>query len=180
MTRAQIEDAVWMATVMALGLDPNADATQSKVRISWPLTESGSPNWTREENVVFIRLAPYNDDYSSLWDLSHADNSGEYVETVANHESYETNWLCYGPDALEYAQTLRYGLGRGDIRAYLETQSMAFKPVIPMPTHIPEQDRNGEWWERYDVRAQMYCKQTRQYSEGYIDTAPNVNLVIDK
>ena len=179
MTRAQIEDIIWQATVKVLGLDPTATATQSKVRISWPLSETGNPNWTRQENVVFIRLAPTTDDYSSLWDLSHADSSNGFKESVANHEAYETVWLCYGPDALETAQTLRYGLGRGDIRAYLNANSMAFKPVVAMPTHMPEQDRTGEWWERYDVRAQMYCKQVRQYSEGFIDTTPNITIEVN-
>lgn len=179
MTRAQIEDIIWQATVKVLGLDPQAEATQSKVRISWPLSETGNSNWQRDENVVFIRLAPTSDDYSSLWELSHADSNGEYVELVSNQEAYETVWLCYGPDALEYAQKLRYGLGREDIRAYLNVNSMAFKPVVAMPTHMPEQDRSGEWWERYDVRAQMYCKQVRQYSEGYIDTTPNITVEID-
>lgn len=179
MTRAQIEDIIWQATVKVLGLDPQAEATQSKVRISWPLSETGNSNWQRDENVVFIRLAPTSDDYSSLWESSHADSNGEYIELVSNQEAYETVWLCYGPDALEYAQTLRYGLGREDIRAYLSAYSMAFKPVVAMPTHMPEQDRSGEWWERYDVRAQMYCKQVRQYSEGYIDTTPNINIEVN-
>lgn len=176
MTRAQIENVVWMATVMTLDLDPEATATQSAVRISWPLSDSGNPNWGRNENVVFIRLAPYNDDYSSLWDLSHADNNGEYVETVANHEAYEVTWVCYGSEALEYAQKIRYGLGRDNIRAYLNAQSMAFKPVILQPVYMPEQDRSGAWWERHDVRAQMYVRHVRQYSEGFIDTTPNISI----
>ena len=176
MTQRQLEDVVWMATVMALGLNPASDATQSAVRISWPLTEENSPNWLRTENVVFIRFEPYSDDYSALWETSHADSNDGFKEAVSNHESYEVLWLCYGPDSLEQAQKLRYGLGREDIRAYLNALSVAFWPHIQMPTHVPEQDRTGAWWERYDVRAPMYCKQVRQYSEGYIDTTPNITI----
>ena len=165
MTQRQLEDVVWTATVMALGLDPTSEETQSAVRISWPLTEENSPNWLRTENVVFIRVEPYSDDYSTLWETSHADSNDGFKEAVANHEAYETLWLCYGPDSLEQAQKLRYGLGRESIRAYLNAQSVAFWPHLQMPTHVPEQDRSGAWWERYDVRAPMYVKGMRQYSE---------------
>ena len=178
MTRREIENVIWRATMITLGYDPDASETQGKVRISWPLTETGNPDWGREENIVFLRLSPISDDYSSLWDLGHTGGT-EYKESVSNHEAYEAFWLCYGPDVLETAQKLRYGIGRENIREYLNSQSMAIKPVITNPVYTPEQDRTGEWWERYDVRAQFYCKQTRQYSEGYIDTTPSISIVVN-
>ena len=176
MNRTEIENAIWRVTMLILGFDPDSSDpnVQSRVRISWPLSDAGNPNWSRTETTVFIRLNPVMDDYSSLWDITY-DLGAEFKEQVSNHRAFEVSWIVYGTDALEAAQKLRYGLLRESIRQELKQSNIAFQTVIRMPVHFPEQDRSGDWWERYDVTAHMYLKDTRNYSEQYIDTAPNIS-----
>lgn len=176
LNRTEIENAIWRVTMKILGYDPDSASqdVQSRVRISWPLSDSGNPNWSRHETTVFIRLATLADEYSQLWDITYSDD-GQFTENVANHRAFEVSWIVYGVEALETAQKLRYGLLRESIRQELNGSNMAFKSVVRMPVHMPEQDRAGDWWERYDLTAQMYLRDTRQYSEHYIDTAPNIS-----
>jgi len=163
-----------------LGYDPDStdQSVQSRVRLSWPLDEMGSPNWSRTEETVFIRISPMMDEYSRLWDISHTQGSEGYTEDVANHEHYEVVWICYGLNALETANKLRFGLLRESIRQYLKSESLAFKPVIDVPTRATEQDRAGDWWNRFDLRAQCYVLSRYSYESDYIDVMDDLNISV--
>ena len=159
-----------------LGYDPDStdQSVQGKVRISGPLGEMGSPNWSRTEDTVFIRVTQLLDNYSELWDITYGGT--DFDGSVSNHEAYEVSWVVYGLNALETAQKVRYGLLRETIRQELIGAGIAFKPEIRMPNYVPEQDRSGDWWNRYDLQAQMYLKQTRKYAEEYIDKPPVISV----
>ena len=176
LTQNELENAIWRATMMVLGYDPDSSdqSIQSRVRISWPLSDMGSPNWSRDEETVFIRITPTADDYTRLWDITYSATDSGLVENVSNHEHYEIEWVCYGVGALETANKLRFGLLRENIRAYLQGQNLAFKSVIDVPVRLMEQDRSGDWWNRFDVRARCYVLAQRQYSEGFIEHTPDI------
>lgn len=176
MQQKQIEDCIWLATMHILGYDPDDADMQDKVRISWPTDEMGSPDWSRTDITVFIRVSQLLDNYSALWDIEHVPTDDGLRENVSNHEAFEVSWIIYGTDALETAQKLRYGLLRENIRRELDAAGMAFKTEIRMPAHMPEQDRTGDWWNRYDLNAQLYLKQTRGYSEEWIGKAPDITV----
>lgn len=174
----QIEDAVWRATVLSMGLDPDAESSQSRVRISWPTSETGNPNWKREENVVFLRIIPGFDPYSKLHDVTHEydEKSGQLSEVVSYHRALQITWVCYGPDADRDADMIRIGVLRAPIRAYLREHSIAIHPDIGEPVRVPEPDETGEWWERSDLTAQAYELVARKYPSDYMVDPPAISF----
>lgn len=183
MTQRELEDLFWRATVMCLDLDPDSeeDEVQRRVRISWPTSETGSSNWERDENVVFLRISPGLDPYGEIQDVEHVYDSqtNTQKEVVYYHRSHRIIWLCYGPDSDDDADAIRIGITQGDIHEYLMASNVAIQPHIRDPIRMPEQDETGEWWERTDLTADFYQLVSREYVENYINTAPEINFQME-
>ena len=174
LTQEQIEDAFWRATIMTLGLDPEAEATQSRVRISWPKGDAGNSDWKRDENVIFLRITPTYDDYTIQKDITHAyDRENDVLrEVVTYHRCFSIQWVCYGPESGEDADAIRIGILRSEIKRYLRQSGIGIKPDIREPVRMPEPDESGDWWERHDLTAECYILFSREYEEGMIETVP--------
>ena len=174
LTQKQIEDAFWAATVKSLGLDPAAEATQNRVRISWPKPGEESTTWQREDDVVFLRITPTSDDYTIQEDIEHVYDSVKDTlkEVVHYHRCFSIQWVCYGPGSGEDADMIRIGIKRESIKLYLKQNGIAIKPNIREPVRQPELDDSGDWWERHDLTAQCYILFSREYEEGIIESVP--------
>ena len=179
LTQEQMEDILWRATVIVLGLDPDSkeESVQNRVRISWP--EDESTTWGRNENVVFFRIMPTSDEFTVLKDITHVydSQSDTLKERVEYHRRFTINWVCYGPDALNDADTIRIGINREPIRDMLSVHNIAFMPHIPDPVRLDELDQSGDWWRRYDLSADFYELASREYSEGYIAQPPETTII---
>ena len=184
MTRQQLEDLFWRATVICLGLDPDSEdeAVQKRVRISWPTVDAEdgivTTDWKRDENVVFLRISPGYDTYGTLHDVDHVYDAqtDTQKEVVRYHRSHRILWVCYGPYADNDADTLRIGMFRDSIRAYLNEHNVAIMPHLRDPVRMPEKDDSGDWWERCDLEADFYQLVSREYSEDVIDQLPDINI----
>lgn len=181
MTQSEITDAIWAATVRCLGMDPDSDdeTVQKIVRKSWPSPGLENSNWKPDENVVFLRVTSGTDHYGDLHDVCHdydADTDQQKA-IVIYHRSHRVTWICYGPDADDYADSIRIGVIQPGIREYLAQFKIAIKPHIPEPVRAPEQDETGEIWERSDLVAEFYQLETREYAEDFIDGIPEINLM---
>lgn len=178
LSRNELEDIFWRATMICLGLDPDSkdEAVQKRVRISWPSSETGNTDWERNENVVFLRISPGLDEYGTLSDISYAHDADTDVlkEVVQYHRNHQIHWVCYGPDSDSDADRIRIGILRDAIRASMRKQNIAVQPHIREPIRMPEQDESGEWWERCDLTAQCYELVTREYAADYIDVPPSI------
>ena len=174
LTKEQIEDAFWNATVNVLGLDPDAEATQCHVRISWPKGDAGNSSWKPDENIVFLRITPASDDYTVQRDITHIYHSAcdALHEVVTYHRCFSVQWVCFGPDSGEDADAIRIGILRTEIGKYLRHYGIAMKPDIREPVRMPELDDSGDWWERHDLTAQCYILFSREYMEGMIEHVP--------
>lgn len=174
LTQKQIEDIFWQATVKTIGLDPDAEMTQDRVRISWPKPGEEGTTWPREDNVIFLRITPTYDDYTIQKDITHVYDSGNDIlkEVVDYHRGFSVQWVCYGPESGEYADAIRIGILRTEIGKYLRHYGIAMKPDIREPVRMPELDDSGDWWERHDLTAQCYILFSREYMEGMIEHVP--------
>lgn len=179
MNQHQIEDVFWRATVMCLGLDPDAPASQDRVRISWPKGELGNSDWKIDEDVVFLRVSTGTDPYGTAQDVLYIDDpeTGEAKEVVGYQRSIRVNWVCYGPNADESADRIRIGLHRDAVHSYLIGNNIAVQPHIREPVRVPEPDDAGEWWERSDLFADCYEGVVREYPADTIDVAPEINIL---
>lgn len=180
LSRQELETMFVRATKLCLGIDPDSDndADQRRVRISWPSADTGSTDWERDENVVFLRISPGLDEYGTLSDISysHDEETGETKELVQYHRNHQINWICYGPDSDSDADSIRIGILRDAVRAFLRESNVAVQPHIREPIRMPEQDESGEWWERCDLTAQCYELVTREYAATPIDVPPNITI----
>ena len=179
LTKDQINDVFWEATVRILGLDPDSGeaAVHRRVRKSWPKNDIGNSDWGREENVVFLRITPTGDEYTKVWDISHEETEGGTLqEVVRYHRCYSIQWVCYGPDAGEDADAIRIGILTEELRAFLRKYGLAVLTGTPEPIRSPEPDESGDWWERSDLTALCYELAERRYSEGNIEQAPHVTI----
>lgn len=174
LTQRQLEDLFWRATILCLGLDPDdpAQAVQKRVRVSWPQSDTGNSTWGRDENVVFLRIAPTPDDFSQLKDLEYVYDSAAdtLTERATYHRSFTASWICYGPDSLEDADRIKIGILRDGVRSLLKGGGVAVQPAIREPLRLTEPDESGDWWERYDLTANFYALATREYDTGMITT----------
>ena len=181
MTQKQLEDLFWRATVMCLGLNPDSEdeAVHKRVRISWPTSETGSSNWQRDENVVFLRISPGFDTYGDLHEIDHAydDETDQLKEVVQYYRCHKINWVCYGPDSDDDADAIRIGILRDAVHSYLKRNMVAVKPHIREPLRMTEQDETGEWWERCDLHCECYQLVSREYDIGYIDVPPDIYII---
>ncbi len=181
LTQRELEDLLWKATLMALGLEQEADKdyANQRVRISWPQSDTGNSDWGRDENVIFLRITPSPDDFTTIKDITHVydESRDELKEVVAYHRCHSVNWVCYGPDAYTDADAIRIGILRDPVRAFMRKSGAAVMPGIREPVRLTEMDQAGVWWERYDVTAYFYTLATREYHEGSIDHLPDAPIV---
>ncbi len=174
-TKRQLEDVIWKATIMALGLDDSQPEVQNRVRISRPESDLTNGIWERTENIVFLRVMPGFDEISTQHDSEVVeDEHGKVIERVSYHRAHALSWICYGPDSYNDADTIRIGLLRPDVMHYLRTNRIGLSPRITEPVNVPEPDEAGLWWDRYDLSANCYELVCREYAIGDIRVAPNV------
>ena len=174
MTQRELEDLFWRATILCLGLDPDdpGEAVQKRVRVSWPQSDTGNSTWGRDEDVVFLRIAPTPDGYEELDDVTteYDAQTNEAKQRVRYHRSFSITWICYGPGSLEDADTIRTGVKTDAIRHYLNGFGVAVQPHIQSPVRLTEPDESGDWWERCDLTARFYALTERTYTVGEIDS----------
>ena len=175
LTLKNLENIVWRATMMVLGLDPDSDSqdVQKQVRLSWPLSETGSPNWERTESTTFIRISPTNDTLNTTTDISYTEG----IEKHRYYRCYDIYFVVYGDTAFETGDRLRDGLLRQPIREYLATSNLAWISGMGDSERTNEQDATGEWWNRFDLRVQLYELAERDYPvETYIGAMPDITI----
>ncbi len=178
LTETQLEDLFWEATVLTLGLDPQAESSQSFVRRSWPEADTGNGSWQRDEDVIFLRVSPNMDSYSSLFDTQYGDDpkTGEYQETVLYHRAFQVQWICYGPHACDNADLIRVGMQRQNVRGKLLKSEIAVIPNVTDPIRAPELDSAGQVWERCDLNIRFYAVTTSTMPVDAITVPPDIHF----
>lgn len=182
LTRKKREKAIFRATALCLGMDPDTPETHDCIKVSWPLDlPSGSlPGWERDDRRIFIRVVPARSMFANLHDTDYVlDESDEPVEVVTYHRPHEVSWICYGPDALDDADAIRIGIIRKNVLDVLRSYSLYPLPHIDDP--IPANELvDGAWWGRADLTAQMYEWVKRVYSADIIEVPPEIKMEVDK
>lgn len=165
--------------MIALSNDPDSESqdVQKRVRISWPLRETGNPNWKREDSTTFIRITPVTDGAGTNTDVSYDPDEGGMIEKHRYYRCYEVYYIIYGDTAFSTVDALRDGLLRQPIREYLAAHNLAWISGITEPVRSAEQDGSGEWWNRFDLRVQLYELAERDYPvDEFIGAIPDINI----
>ena len=178
LTRNDLERLFYRVTCLCLGVEPADQAAQSRVRISWPVDGGSNPGWSRNENICFLRISPYRDPYTRQRERSYEPQpDGALKETVNYTRCHQVYFICYGPSAMEDADTIRNNILQPDIREHLRTEYVIFPiPHIDEPVRVDELI-NGEWWGRCDVNVQFYEAASREYVAASLEQIPEIIMV---
>lgn len=180
-SRRQLEDIFFVATAMALGINPDPLCKESakRIRFSWP--DSTNSDWKHNDDVVFLRISPRSDPYGEQQDITYDEGEGGTLkEVVRYHRCHSIDWVCYGPNSDQDADAIRIGILSTPVHDYLMRNSIAILPEIGDPIRFPEQDAGGEWWQRYDLHADMYEGARREYEISRITEPPDITIFTEQ
>ena len=164
----EIEDALHTAICSCLGLPENEN-----MAVRFPYM--AAPEKKLAKNTCFIYVLPASDDYCRLSNLSHRDDGNDKLtEVIESTNAYALNFVCYGPEAGDWARRIKTGLVRQSVRESLSKQYLSLVPGSFTITRAPEL-ANTEWTERYDVSAQIY-QYERVEAENSTNTIETVNI----
>lgn len=169
LTLKQAEDLFQNLTLLMLGLDPTAKASQSRARIDWPA--NGAPGWKRTEDVAFLMVNYDDDPYTRQVEVTYQENT----ETAANMVTSSTRllrvtWICYGPNSFDDADNIKAKLFTPEIKLLAAQSNLALITDVPMPVRSPELF-NGQWWDRTTFYARFNELVIRQSDVPYIQYA---------
>ncbi|GHU70625.1 hypothetical protein FACS1894184_16330 [Clostridia bacterium] len=174
-TRESLENVFWLAVAACLNLDPDAQETQSRIRISWPVeSENGSnPGWGRDEDICFMRITEdITDQFGRLRDAfwehdAETDVMTEYIKFTRVHTLH---LIFYGPHSFDDAERVRVWMFREGVRRILRTNRLFPIPHNQRPMRVPELE-GGVWWDRSDIQLTINECVCLEYNWDYINEA---------
>lgn len=175
MTVRQIEDFFVSLTYQILGIDPaTLQPNQAPVRVEWPT--GGAPGWKIDEDVTFV-MVNYDDDAITRQievDYQPIDDQNAY-RSHSSTRVLRINWICYGPNSFDHANTIRSGIFLPDISKLLADSNLALIFDLPAPIRAPELF-NGQWWDRTSFYARFNELMVQSIQVQYL-TSTNVQIV---
>ena len=136
-TMRALKTAFYRATMTALGYDPEKVYRKTKppVRMTYP--PLGNPDWTMEEDVVFITIMDANgDDVSQpiheLWKDDGEDLLREHYATRV----LQVIFTAYGPNGYDRLVQLRHTFLDGS--SVLRSANIFIIPSSDTPQYVPE------------------------------------------
>ena len=150
-TLKDIEDLFWLATAKMLDLNPTAEDTYQKVRISWQ--QKGVPAWGIDEDIAFIRVGEKEDLFNVIRDyIQYQQNADTARIANAYTRILDIKWVFYGPNSYDNASKVRSRLFMESFRSDLTSKDVYLVPDVKSPQRAPEVFE-GQWWDRSDLTA---------------------------
>ncbi|BDR73333.1 hypothetical protein K144316041_20410 [Clostridium tetani] len=149
----ELEDFIYDITCKMLDIDLNKEENQDRVRIAWPT--DGSPAWSIDEDVVYLRITPIDDSMARQQNIAYnpdKDNKAYAKKQTGYTRVHKINWTLYGPNSYDNADIIRHLIFDYDYMKKFKEKNIFLITDVPMPTRLPEL-YNGQWWERTDFSA---------------------------
>ena len=185
LTLKQIEDFFQELTCNILGIplldntDPEnpVPINQDKVRIAWPTT--GAPAWKITEDITFLQITPVNDPYMQQRHTEHVNTgAGNINQLIQYTRVHEVQWICYGPNSYEHAETIRNGIYLTEFKDLLGAQNLHLILDVPAVKRSPEL-YNGQWWQRANLSARFNELVIRTTSVPYL-VGTDIKVITEK
>lgn len=168
MTYKELEDLFWQAAADIL--EPYIENPDKYVRMRYP--KDGLPDWTWDDNVLFLTLNEREDDYAHQRDSTYHTENGTVYRRTTRTRVWELACTAYGPDAYEMLNRLKDGFFFEQIKEALGKQNVFLIPNIPTARQASELFA-GHWWNRWDI--EFYFNEGYQLADedvGHIDSIP--------
>ena len=178
-TLRQLEDYFFEWTCYMMGLDPDSEENQDKVRIAWGTI--GAPSWNIDEDIVFLRITPIDDAYARKLDLKITPTSNDAVskKETAYTRTIKVDWCFYGPNSFDRADKVRFKIFDHDLLEKFKSKNLALITDVSMPTRLPELF-NNQWWERTDFSARFYELVVRRGEIPNFDLSGGFELITNR
>ena len=114
--------------------------------------ETGAaPGWKREENVVMLSVLFQDSIIDKIRNQSFEDGENNMLTYIDKHTAtISLRCTCYGPDCFVWAERLRAGFSRPDIKLIL-TREEIYRVSGESAPYTANEIFNNEWWLRTDI-----------------------------
>lgn len=158
-----------------LGIDPATDTNAySKVRLDWPT--QGQPAWAISEDVVFLRIAEHDNEYTKIRDVEIlARDAASVTQRFTYTRTWSVYWVLYGPNSFDRATILKSALLLDYAYDLLAASSLYATGTLGTTKRAPELFAS-QWWERSDL--EIYLNEAITETTG-INSIGSAEVILD-
>lgn len=157
---AEIKSCFWNMTRLILKgkiSEAMTDHPEKWIRKMYP--RNGAPDWTVDDNVVFLNLDQRDDDYAKQRDSVYKSEQGTIMRYAMRTRVWDLTCNAYGPKAYDIVTALGDGVFLPEIKSFLAKSEVYLVPLIQQPVQSNEIFA-GQWWERWNL--------TLTFNEKYV------------
>lgn len=155
-TLADLKSTFWNMSKAILA-DIITEEPDRWIRKMYP--RNGAPDWTVDDNIVFLNLTPRDDDYAKQRDSEYIGQDNTIMRHAMRTRVWDLEVNAYGPRSYDMVTAMKDGVFSQSIKMFL-----AKKDIYLVPLMQTERQANeifaGQWWERWDI--------TLTFNERYV------------
>lgn len=151
---AELENLIYITAVTMTGYDAD------NVRLSYQ--PGGQPPFKVDDNIVFYHLEPVDNPYNAQIHEHHeyvgpdpGDPGDELLHKAQYTRVMDAVYSCYGPGGYDMANIIRFKLMTPAIHKVMKVSGV-YPVAHPPSPRIIREPANGQWFQRADLRAQLY------------------------
>lgn len=149
LTRKEILKIFYKATMEALGHDSGKAYGTKKPLVRLTYSTFGKPDWTIDEDVVFLTFSDISGDDTSLpvheeW----IDAGRDLIRRHWTNRVFQISFTAYGPNGYDNLLKVRHHFMDGV--PLLKKVAIYLIPSADTPQYVPENYQNM-WWDRADL-----------------------------
>ena len=159
-----LEDLLWQSCANLLpSIIPNPNQF-----IRWKHPTNGLPDWTVNDNILFLNLNERDDDYGKQRNCKEVVEDGTVIRYAMRTRVWDLNCTAYGHQAYNICNTLKDGFFLPAIHNELWKNDVFLIPNLPRIQQINEVFA-GQWWERWDITLNFNEKYIHKEDLGHIE-----------
>ena len=163
---ADLKSVFWNMTQMCLK-DIITEQPERWIRKMYP--KDGAPDWTIDDNIVFLNLNARDDDYGKQRDSIYKTEQGTAVKKTVRTRVWDLTVNAYGPQAYEMTVAMQDGVFLQSVKRYLAQYGIYLVPL--MQTQVQSSEIfAGQWWERWNITLTFNESYSTSEDAGSIET----------
>lgn len=163
---ADLKSVFWHMTQMCL-MDIITEEPERWIRKMYP--RDGAPDWTIDDNIVFLNLDARDDDYARQRDSVYTTEQGTAVKKTMRTRVWDLTANAYGPRAYEMTAAMQDGVFLQSVSSYLAKAGIYLVPTMNPPVQSSEIFA-GQWWERWNITLTFNEEYETSENAGYISS----------
>ena len=153
---AEVKSVFWNMSQKILK-DIIKDEPERWIRKMYP--RNGAPDWTVDDDIVFLNASIRDDDYGKQRDSVYRAEQGTIIRHAMRTRVWDLAVNAYGPNSFDIITAMQDGVFLPEIKMYLAKNEVYLVPTIP-PAVQSNEIFAGQWWERWNT--------TLTFNERYV------------